>query len=388
MYNFTLSIPTKMHFGKGQVCQLPADIKRYTNRVLMVYGGGSIKRNGVYDDVCNALRDAGIEWVELSGVSSNPKIESVYEGIRMCREQNLGALLAVGGGSSIDCAKAIAGNVFYDGDAWDAIKKHEPQTDKVLPVFCVLTLAATGSEMNRNAVITNMKENVKTAFCGDSLIPVAAVMDPTYSFTVNKFYTAAGIVDIMSHTFENYFSRETDAYAHDRLAEGGLLTCIQQGPVAVNEPENYAARAAIMYISPWVINGITRAGKACGWSCHPIEHELSAYYDVCHGAGLAVVTPAWMRHILSDKTVDKFAEYGVNVWRIDPDKDKFDIANEAIDKTEAFFKSIGMPVTLRELGITEKDKFEEMAHNLKDSLGGAYVPMTDKDVLEILEACY
>lgn len=388
MYNFTLSIPTKMHFGKGQVSMLAGDILPYTKRVLMVYGGGSIKKNGAYDDVCRVLRENGIEWVELGGVASNPRIESVYEGIRLCRDNDLGALVAVGGGSSIDCAKAIAGNVHYDGDAWDAIMKHEPQTDRVLPVFAVLTLAATGSEMNRNAVISNLKENVKTAFCADSLIPVSAVMDPTYSFSVPAYYTAAGIVDIMSHTFENYFSRETDAYAHDRLAEGGLLTCIQQGPIAVREPDNYAARAALMYISPWVINGITRAGKSCGWSCHPIEHELSAYYDVCHGAGLAVVTPAWMRHILSDATVDKFVEYAVNVWRIDPSGDRFAVANEAIDKTEAFFKSIGMPTTLRELGIETKEKFAEMAGNLENALGGAYVPMTSADVLAILEACY
>ncbi|MBP3372636.1 MAG: iron-containing alcohol dehydrogenase [Clostridia bacterium] len=388
MYNFTLSIPTKLHFGKGQAAMLGKDIAAYTNRVLMVYGGGSVKRNGAYDDVCATLKENGIEWVELGGIASNPKIESVYEGIKLCRENDLGGIVAVGGGSSIDCAKAIAGNVHFEGDAWDAIMKGRPQTDKILPVFAVLTLAATGSEMNRNAVISNMELNIKTAFCDDVLIPVSAVMDPTYSYSVPAYYTAAGVVDIMSHTFENYFSRETDGYAHDRMAEGALIACIQQGPVAVNDPTNYAARAAMMYVSPWVINGITRAGKSCGWSCHPIEHELSAYYDVCHGAGLAVVTPSWMRHILSDATVDKFVEYGVNVWKIDANLDKYEIANTAIDKTEEFFRSIGMPTTLRELGIDNKDLFDEMAGNLANSLGNAYVAMGKDDVLAILEAAF
>ncbi|MBQ6475187.1 MAG: iron-containing alcohol dehydrogenase [Clostridia bacterium] len=388
MYNFALQMPTKLYFGKGQVFEMGKDIAACAKKVLMVYGGGSIKRNGAYDDACKMLEENGIQWCELSGVRSNPRIESVYEGIRLCRENGLEAILAVGGGSSIDCSKAIAANVHYDGDAWDAIMKHAPQTDKVLPVFTVITLAATGSEMNRNAVISNLELNIKTAIMDDRLTPVATVMDPTYSYSVNAFYTAAGIADIMSHTFENYFSKETDAYAHDRLAEAGLLTCIQQGPVAVKEPENYAARAALMYISPWVINGLTRAGKSCGWSCHPIEHELSAYYDVCHGAGLAIVTPAWMRHILSDATVDKFAEYGVNVWRIDPSLDRYEIANRAIDCTEEFFRSIGLPMTLRELGITEKDKFEEMAQNIDNAFGNAYVVLHKEDVLQILEACF
>ncbi len=388
MYNFTLSIPTKLHFGEGQTAMLGKDVAAYTKKVLMVYGGGSVKRNRAYDDVCTTLKENGIEWVELSGIASNPKIESVYEGIRLCRENDLGGIVAVGGGSSIDCAKAIAGNVHYDGDAWDAIMKHAPQCDKILPVFAVLTLAATGSEMNRNAVISNMELNIKTAFMDDRLIPVSAVMDPTFSYSVNAFYTAAGVVDIMSHTFENYFSRETDAYVHDRMAEGALIACMQQGAIAVAEPDNYAARAALMYASPWVINGITRAGKSCGWSCHPIEHELSAYYDVCHGAGLAVVTPSWMRHILCDATVDKFVEYGVNVWKIDANLDKYEIANTAIDKTEEFFRSIGMPTTLRELGIDNKDLFDEMAGNLANSLGNAYVAMGKDDVLAILEAAF
>lgn len=386
MDNFVFCAPTKILFGKGQVINLPKEILKVGKKVLLAYGGGSIKKIGLYDEIIKLLKDNDIEYFELSGIEPNPRIDSVREGVKICRENNVDAILAVGGGSTIDCSKAISGAVFYDGDPWDIVLDSS-KIKKVLPIFDVLTLSATGTEMNGNAVISNMETNDKKGLHHPSLKPVCSVLDPEYTFTVSKYQTAAGTADIMSHIIEAYFSKTEGATVQDNISEALLKVCFKYGKIAVDNPSDYTARANLMWASSLAINGINNCGKGDGWSCHPMEHQLSAYYDVTHGAGLAVLTPAWFEYILSDKTVDKFVDYGVNVLDIDKSYDKFEIAKLSIEKTRAFFKEIGLPTTLTELGIDDKN-LEVMAEKAaNEGLEYAYVPLSKQDVLNIYKSC-
>ena len=349
MRNFHYSIPTEIYFGKGQISKLSEAVKKYGNKVLMVYGGGSIKKMGLYDKVLALLKDADIEVVELGGVDPNPRVTSVEEGAKLCRENNIEVILAVGGGSTIDCAKAIGAACYYDGEPWDIVANTSKIT-KVLPVISVLTLSATGSEMDPFAVISNMDTNEKLGMANEGMRPKASILDPEYTYSVPKNQTAAGTADIMSHIFEEYFSAERNAYVQDRMAEALLKTCIKYGDIAVKDPNNYEARANLMWASSLAINGILDCGKNNAWSVHPMEHELSAFYDITHGVGLAILTPHWMRYVLNEDNVDKFVEYGVNVWDIDKNLDRYDIANKAIDMTKKFFtENLEIPETLREL---------------------------------------
>lgn len=387
MLNFNYSIPAKIFFGKGQIKVLGKEIKKYGSKVLLAYGGGTIKKIGVYDEAVKILKEENIPFWELSGIEPNPKIESVREGIRICRENNIDFVLPIGGGSTIDCAKVIAAGFYYQGDPWDLVIR-KAKIEKALPLASVLTLAATGSEMDAIAVITNTETKQKIGIGHPLMAPKFSILDPTYTFSVPPKQTASGVADIMSHTLENYFSNNTDAFVQDKIAEGLLKTCIKYGPIAVKEPENYEARANIMWASSLAINGLIRYGKDVTWSVHPLQHELGAYYDITHGVGLAILTPYWMKHVLNETTVQKFSEYGKNVWNIESNKDDFEIANEAIDKTQEFFKSLGIPTTLRELGIGEEN-LEKMAKAVTDYNGGtvgSYKPLTYEDVLQIYKA--
>lgn len=384
MLNFNYSIPTKIFFGKGQIEVLGKEIKKYGSKVLLTYGGGSIKENGIYDKATEILRENDIEFWELSGIEPNPRITSVRDGIKICRENNIDFILAIGGGSTIDCSKAIATGYYYDGDPWDLVIE-EAEITKALPIGTILTMAATGSEMNSGAVISNLETNQKLGFGHPSMAPKFSILDPTYTFTVPKNQTAAGVADIMSHTFENYFTKPEGAYLQDRLAEGVLKTCIKYGKIVVEDPENYEARANIMWASSLAINGILSYGKDTVWSVHPMEHELSAYYDITHGIGLAILTPPWMEYVLDDERLDKFVEYGVNVWGIDESKDKYDIAREAIDNTREYFKSLGIPMRLKDVGIGEEnlEKMAKAAIKHKDGVVGNFKPLEYEDVLNI-----
>lgn len=386
MYNFTFDVSTKIFFGKGQISKLGEEIAKYSKKILLVYGGGSIKKNGIYDEVKNELDKYGIEVTELGGVDPNPRIESVYEGIRLCRENNLGAVLAVGGGSSIDCSKVIAAGVKYDKDAWDLVADRTKIKDAI-PVFSVLTLSATGSEMNSNAVISRMSTNEKLGTGARPTLPVASVLDPSYTLSVPKKHTAAGVADIISHTFENYFNREKGAYLQSRMAEAILKTCFHYGPIAYNDPENYEARANLMWASTWAINGLISQGCAMRWEVHPMEHELSAFYDVTHGEGLALLTPYWMEYVLNDETVYKFIEYGVNVWGIDPSLDDFEIAKKAIEYTRDFFvKDLHLPYRLSQLGIGKEHLWDMAQKAVKGKSLDGFVKLEAKDVLNIYES--
>lgn len=384
MLNFNYNIPTKVFFGEGKIEVLGKQIKKYGSRVLLAYGGGSIKKTGIYDEVVKILRENNIPYYELSGIEPNPRVESVEEGVKICRDNDIDFILAVGGGSTIDCSKAIAAAYYYKGNPWDLVIG-KAKIEKVLPIGTILTLSATGSEMDAGAVITNMETNQKYGFGHPGFFPKFSILDPRYTYTVSKYQTASGVADIMSHTFEEYFSNEKGAYLQDRLAEAILKTCIKYGGIAIDEPQNYEARANLMWASSLAINGLLGYGKDSLWSVHPLEHELSAYYDITHGVGLAILTPHWMEYVLDEDNLWKFVEYGINVWNIDSNFDDMKIAKLAIEKTSQFFKSLGIPMSLKEVGIDE-GKLEIMAKDVieyKEEPVGNFKPLDYKDVLSI-----
>lgn len=383
MNNFHYNVPTEIYFGRGAIENLK-HIAKYGKRVLLVYGRDSIKKTGLYDEVVKILEQVNVAYEELSNVEPNPRIESVRQGSDLCKEHGIDVVLAVGGGSVIDCAKVIAAAAVYEGDPWELVLDSSKIVD-ALPVASILTLAATGSEMNGSAVISDLNLRRKIGTYSALLKPKFSIMDPSYTFTVSKGMTAAGVADIMSHTFENYFTPVQGAYVQARFCESLLKTCIHYGPIALEEPNNYEARANLMWAGSLAINGICSLGQQTPWTVHPLEHELSAYYDITHGVGLAILTPPWMRYVLSDSTVDKFVEYGVNVWGLDADGEPFDIANKAVDHTEAFFLSLGLPMKLSDVGI-DSQYIEEMAKNCERRTLKGYVPLNYRDSMAIYEA--
>lgn len=385
MNNFNFCVPTDIRFGRDQIECLPEELKKYGKRVLLVYGGGSIKRTGLYEKIQTLLKE--FEIYELSGIEPNPKLSSVRKGVALCKEHKIDVVLAVGGGSCIDASKHIACGAFYEGDPWDLVLDRSKVTG-ALPIAVVLTICATGSEMNSGAVISNEETNEKLEINTPLLYPALSICDPTYLYTLPAKQTAAGTVDIMSHVFEQYFQPNDGAYLTDRLAEAVLKTCIHYGPIALKEPENYEARSNLMWSSTVGLNHLLTVGKGGAWSVHPMEHELSAFYDITHGVGLAILTPAWMRYVLSDETVARFAMYARNVWDIE-ETDPYRAAQLAVDKTEEFFISLGMPSTLREVGI-DHSRFAEMAEEAVRTSGIAsrsYVHLAKEDIVKIFEMC-
>lgn len=387
MENFVHDIPTKVYFGKGQIENLNKVLSVYGKKVLLVYGGGSIKKIGLYDKVMDILNNNGYEVVECGGVEPNPRIETVEKGAELCKEHNIDVVLAVGGGSTLDCAKAICVGAFFEGEEYWDIVIHPKRDAKALPLVDILTLSATGSEFDNGRVITNLKTNDKQG--AGFTFPSASICDPEYTFTVSKYQTAAGSADIMSHVMEGYFSRTDNSDVSDGLAEALLKAVIKNLPIALNNPEDYNARANLMWASSLACSGMPEYGrKATGWSCHAMEHQLSAYYDITHGVGLAILTPRWMRYILKKDptTLPRFVKFANNVWGIDGDDEE--TALKGIDALEKFFVESEIPMTLKEVGIDE-EKFEIMAEksNNNDRLIGAYVPLTKEDVIEIFKMC-
>ncbi|MGN0620277.1 MAG: iron-containing alcohol dehydrogenase [Porcipelethomonas sp.] len=387
MNNFTYSIPTVIHFGRDQLSHL-SELKGSGSKVLLVYGGGSIKRSGLYDKTMKILADAGLSVTELPGVEPNPRIESVRDGVRLCRENGIDMVLAVGGGSAIDCAKVVAAGACYDGDPWDLVLDGD-KIKAALPVYSVLTLSATGSEMDKFAVISDLTKNEKWGTGSDLVKPVMSVLDPSYTFTVSPEQTAAGTADMMSHTFENYFTNVKGAELQGYLCEAVLKTCIKYGPVALNDPENYDARANLMWAGSLAINGLLSGGAEVGWCVHPMEHELSAFYDITHGEGLAILTPVWMRFVMKKdpSKTGQIAAYGRSVWGLTGED--AEAADAAVDKTaEFFFETMKMPANLRAVGITEKTHFEEMAAKAAAGCEGSFVPLTKEDIISIFDAAF
>ncbi len=383
MEKFVYSIPTKIYFGKGQIVRLK-ELANYGSKVLLVYGGGSIKKLGIYDAAMEIMKENNIAVYELAGVEPNPRIESVRAGVEICKQNGIDMVLAIGGGSTIDCAKIVAAGACAEEDAWELVCNPKMMR-KALPIFTVLTLAATGSEMDHFAVISNLETNDKIGTGAQCLRPVMSVLDPTYTYSVSAKQTSAGTADIISHTLESYFTNKTNAEVQARFAEGLLKTCFKNGPIALAEPDNYDARANLMWASSMAINGLISNGAEVSWCVHPMEHELSAFYDITHGEGLAILTPHWMDFALREETAPKFAEYGVNVWGLDKNEDDMTIAKKAIRCTRDFFKSMNLPTTLREVGIDEAN-FEIMAEKAAKGCKYSYIPLTKEDVLSIFKA--
>ena len=389
MLNYQRTIPTKLYFGKGQICHLEEALNRFGKNVLLTYGGGSIKKIGLYDEVIKILKDGGFQVTELSGIEPNPRIESVEEGARLCRENDIDVILAVGGGSTIDCSKAIAVGAYYEGnDMWEMVVNARGQAKKAVPLVTILTLSATGSEYDGGGVISNMKTNQKLG--REYTFPAVSICDPTYTFSVSAYQTAAGSADIMSHIIEGYFSRTDDCDLSEGIAETILRSVMKNCPIAIKEPDNYSARANLMTDSSIACSGIPSYGKqATGWPCHALEHELSAFYDITHGVGLAILTPRWMRYILEKdpSTLDRFVKFAERVMGLSGDN-KEKLARDGINALEDYFKSTGIPMTLTELGIGEEN-IEIMAQQAKSGgrLLNAYVPLTNEDIVEIYRAC-
>jgi hypothetical protein len=383
MENFLFDVPTRVQFGKEKTNELSSEIKKYGKRVLLAYGGGFIKKTGLYDNIVNQFNNNGISFFELPGIKPNPRLSSVHEGIRLCLENDVDLVLAVGGGSVLDCCKAIAAGVPYEGDVWDFTGDKE--VEAALPVGCVLTLAATGSEMNGNSVISKEETLEKKAIKSPLLKPKFSILDPALTFSVNQWQTAAGTVDIMSHVFEQYLVPDKGAFLLDRMSEAILKTCIKYGPVAVENPDNYEARSNLLWASTLALNGLLTQGKENGdWSTHLIEHEVSAIYDLTHGAGLAILFPNWMKYVNESEMTWKFAEYGRNVWNINEGSDA-DIAEKAIEETRNFFTKLGMPATLSDVDIPD-EKIKEMASKSVENGSIGYTKELNKeDVEKILE---
>ena len=385
MQNFDYQTPTRLIFGKDAIHSLPEVMSHYGKRVLLTYGGGSIKKIGLYAKVKELLADK--EIYELPGIEPNPKYNpSVLEGVRICKEKHIDVILAVGGGSVLDCTKAIAAGAKYDGEPWDLISGKVP-TKEALPFIDILTLAATGSEYDSGAVISRTETNDKVGYESPSLFPAVSILDPTYTFTVSARQTAAGTADAMNHVIEQYFTGDT-TLLNDGFCESELRSLMANVKVALAQPDDYRARAELMLDCTYGCNGILSLGNsASGWPCHAMEHALSAYYGITHGVGLAILTPRWMKHILNEKTLPRFVKYGINVFGIDKNLPEKEIAEKAIDATYAFFESIGLPMHLKEVGIDES-RLKEMAHHVavNEGVDHAWAPLREEDVYEIYQA--
>lgn len=382
MDNFTYMNPTKLIFGKGQIEQLRVEVPNYGEKVLLVYGGGSIKRNGLYNQVINELNEINATIIELDGVEPNPRLSTAQRGADLCKEHQIDFILAVGGGSVLDCVKLISVGAKYDGDAWDIVANKYTPVDAV-PYGTVLTIAATGSEMNSGSVITNWETKEKRGWRSPLVYPKFSILDPANTFTVPKNQTIYGIVDMMTHVMEEYFNRTENIPLQDRYCESLLRTIIEAGPKLVNDLENYELRETILYCGTLALNGSLRMGLKGDWSTHQIEHAVSAIHDIPHGGGLAILYPNWMKYVASER-VSKFVQFAVNVFDISvEDKSDEDIALEGIEALRQFWNSIEAPSRLAEYGIGE-DSIEVMAQKAEVPGGlGTIKKLTKEDIAEI-----
>ncbi len=386
MENFTFYSPTYFAFGRDQENQTGKYVKRFGgSKVLIHYGGGSVVRSGLMDRVKASLEEEGIAYTELGGARPNPRSGLVYQGIDLCRKERVDFILAVGGGSAIDSAKAIAAGAVYDGDFWDFYQGRS--VAKALPLGTILTIAAAGSEGSPDSVITNENGMYKRGASGEALRPVFSILNPALTQTLPAYQTACGITDIMAHLFERYFTTTKEVEVTDRMIEGLLLAMVHESPRVIRDPDNYEARANILWAGMMAHNNSCGVGRAQDWASHDIEHELSAVYDCAHGAGLAVVVPAWMTYNLK-QDVNRFAQLAVRVWGCQMDfAHPEETAKAGIAALKQFLKSIGMPSNFAELGAKEED-IEKMAHTACHGDGrqgtiGGFVKLNETDVANI-----
>lgn len=384
--NFIYSNPTTLYFGDQAQKNITEALKGFGPKVLLTYGGGSIKRNGIYEQVCEALKEAGKQVTEVSGVMPNPTLSKVLEGARIARENNVDLILAVGGGSTIDYAKAVSAAAYYEGDVWQNfwVKQKEPAADQhIIPIGAILTMAGTGSEMNGGSVITNEETKMKIGkVFSQRLMPKFAILNPRYTFSVPRYQMVAGIFDIMSHIMEQYFSGDDDNTS-DYLAEGLMRSVIASSRVAIKDPENYEARSNIMWSATWALNTLIGEGKKEDWMVHMIGHAISAYTHATHGMTLAAVSVAYYRHIMP-YAVKRFARFAKVVWEI-PSQNKSDLqlASEGIDALAAWIKEIGAASEISSLGATP-----DMLEGIADAtiiLNGGYKVLDRDEVIKILQ---
>ena len=385
MNNFVFYSPTEFVFGKATEMQVGALARKHgARKVMIVYGGGSVVRSGLLDRVKQSLQEAGIEYCLMGGVQPNPVDTKVYEGIEFCRREKAGMLLPVGGGSVIDTAKAIAAGVLYEGDFWD-FYIGKAKVTKALKVAVVLTIPAAGSEGSGNTVITKLDGLQKLSLrVPEVLRPVFSIMNPELTYTLPPFQTACGVADMMAHIMERYFTNTQEVEIGDRLCEGTLMAIINEAPKVMRNPEDYGARANLMWAGMIAHNGTCGVGCEEDWASHFLEHEISAIYGVTHGAGLSVIFPAWMTWMV-EHNVGKIAQYAVRVWGVPESEDKKAVALEGIGKLKAFFSSLGLPVTFKELAVENPDidRLADSLHRNKGELVGNYVKLTKQDSREI-----
>ncbi len=378
MLNFTYQSPTKIIFGRDAMQHIGESVKSYGHKVFVTYGGGSIKKNGIYQKVMEQLTDFEVQ--EFGGIEPNPRVETLRQAVSQAKTFQPDLILAVGGGSTIDGSKLIAASIPNDADPWALVMDPKLIT-RTVPLASVLTLAATGSEMNRNAVITNWTENIKKNIPNSAAIPVFSILDPQNTFTVPADQTAFGVIDAFSHVLEQYLNTTTDAPLQDRFAESILLTLIENGPIAIRKPANYEARANLMWAATLALNGLIGAGVSQDWATHGIEHELSAFHDIPHAAGLAIITPRWMQVAYPPKSA-KFVQYGRRIWNLSGSDS--DIIQASIRQTFDFFASLGAKMHLRELGI-EPTHFDTMVTRLAGKIGE--IPLTADQIRIVLTQC-
>lgn len=389
MNNFEFQCGTKMIFGKDTEKLVGEELKKHgATRVLLVYGGTSIKKSGLYDTVVKSITDAGVYFEELPGVVPNPRVSLVRKGIEVCREKRIDFLLAVGGGSVIDTCKAISFGVYYKKDVWDLISGKVRPGEQRIPVADILTLPAAGSEESDSCVISDETISVKTGFGSPLMRPVFSIMNPQLTYTLPPYQTACGCMDMMSHAMERYFTHTENVEMTDRVTEGILATVIHNLPIVLKNPHNYAARAEIMLCGTWAQNDMTGCGREQDWFNHGLEHQISGFYDIAHGAGLAISTPAWMEYLCEkEECVSKLAQYAVRVWNVPMNfEDPKETALSGVQRLRGLLCEAGLPLTLHEAGIGT-ERFEEIADNMTDhgnQTCGAFYSFGRKEILELL----
>lgn len=384
MLDFNYYSPTRVIFGKKSEEQVGELCAKYGKKVLLHYGGGSIKKNGVYDKVVQSLTENNLQIVELPGVHPNPRLSLVYDGIKMCREENIDFILAVGGGSVIDSAKAIAAGVKSSHDVWDYYLGKAGALKDALPIGVVLTIPAAGSETGGGTVLTNEDGQLKRSFGAEVLCPKFAIMNPKFTFTLPAYQTACGVADILAHLMERYFVQTDSVDFTDRMIEATYRTVLFNAPVVMKKADDYAGRAEIMWAGTIAHNGLLDTGRGGDWASHGIEHELSGIYDIAHGAGLSIIFPAWMKYVYKEN-IDRFVQFAVRIFDVDLtfcNREK--IVLEGISRMENFFKSLGLPTRLSDTNIGE-DRLREMADKCvaKGQTIGGFMKLSSDDVYEI-----
>lgn len=384
MNTFSFYNPVRLHFGKEQISQLEVELPQYGHNILIVYGGGSIKKNGLYDDVMAILNKLNMNVFELSGVEPNPRVETARKGIEICKKESIDFILAIGGGSVIDCSKLIAAGAKVDEDAWNIVIKKTNVID-ALPLGTILTLAATGSEMNSGSVISNEETKEKYGWGHPAVFPKFSILDPTYTFTVPKDHTVYGIVDIMSHVFEQYFHDATNTPITDEMCEGVLRTVINTAPKLIEDLENYELRETILLAGTIGLNSFLSMGSRGDWATHNIEHSVSAVYDIPHGGGLAILFPNWMRHNVSVNP-ERFARLATRVFNVNPEgKTVEEVALEGIDRLSEFWTSIGAPSRLSDYDIDDSQLETLVEKSMVNGPFGRFKELQAEDVRTILK---